>query len=41
MNDLPSKEQLLQDPIREKFVFLTSESQKQTCIGLTDKTDFL
>ena len=40
MNDLPSKEQLLQDPIREKFVFLTSESQTQTCIGLTDKTDF-
>ena len=40
MNDLPTKEQLLQDPIREKFVFLTSESQTQTCIGLTDKTDF-
>ena len=40
MNDLPTKEQLLQDPIREKFVFLTSQSQTQTCIGLTDKTDF-
>ena len=40
MNDLPSKEQLLQDPIREKFVFLTSKNHEQTCIGLTDKTDF-
>ena len=41
MNEiLPSKEQLLQDPIREKFVFLTSEKHPQTCIGLTDKTDF-
>ena len=37
---LPSKEQLLQDPIREKFVFLTSKNHEQTCIGLTDKTDF-
>jgi hypothetical protein len=37
---LPSKEQLLNDPIREKFVFLTSEKHPQTCIGLTDKTDF-
>ena len=41
MNEtLPSKEQLLQDPIREKFVFLTSKNHEQTCIGLTDKTDF-
>ena len=37
---LPTKEQLLKDPIREKFVFLTSEKHPQTCIGLTDKTDF-
>lgn len=37
---LPTKEQLLNDPIREKFVFLTSEKHPQTCIGLTDKTDF-
>ena len=40
MNDLPTREQLLKDPIREKFVFLTSEKHPQTCIGLTDKTDF-
>ena len=41
MNEtLPSKEQLLKDPIREKFVFLTSDKHPQTCIGLTDKTDF-
>ena len=38
---LPTKEQLLKDPITEKFVFLTSEKHPdQTCIGLTDKTDF-
>ena len=41
MNEiLPNKEQLLKDPIREKFVFLTSDKHPQTCIGLTDKTDF-
>ena len=41
MNDaLPTREQLLKDPIREKFVFLTSDKHPQTCIGLTDKTDF-
>ena len=40
MSDLPTKEQLLSDPIREKFVFLTSKNHEQTCIGLTDKTDF-
>ena len=40
MSDLPTREQLLKDPIREKFVFLTSEKHPQTCIGLTDKTDF-
>ena len=38
---LPTKEQLLNDPIREKFVFLTSEKHPdQTCIGLTKETDF-
>ena len=37
---LPTKEQLLNDPIREKFVFLTIEKHPQTCIGPTDKTDF-
>ena len=37
MNEtLPNKEQLLKDPIRKKFVFLTSEKHPQTCIGLTD-----
>ena len=41
MNEtLPNKEQLLKDPIREKFVFLTSDKHPQPCIGLTDKTDF-
>ena len=41
MNEtLPNKEQLLKDPIRKKFVFLTSDKHPQTCIGLTDKTDF-
>ena len=40
IEQLPTREQLLKDPIREKFVFLTSEKHPQTCIGLTDKTDF-
>ena len=41
MSDLPTKEQLLKDPITEKFVFLTSEKYpNQTCIGLTKETDF-
>ena len=41
MSDLPTKEQLLKDPITEKFVFLTSEKYRdQTCIGLTKETDF-
>ena len=41
MSDLPTKEQLLKDPITEKFVFLTSEKYPdQTCIGLTKETDF-
>ena len=38
---LPTKEQLLKDPITEKFVFLTSEKHPdQTCIGLTEETDY-
>ena len=38
---LPTKEQLLKDPITKKFVFLTSEKYPdQTCIGLTKETDF-
>ena len=38
---LPSREQLLQDPITKKFVFLESQDVKnQTCIGLTEKTDY-
>ena len=37
MNDtLPNKEQLLKDPIREKFVFLTSDKHPQTCIGIKE-----
>jgi len=40
MSDLPTREELLKDPIRDKFVFLTSKNHEQTCIGLTDKTDF-
>ena len=38
---LPTKEQILKDPITKKFVFLSSESHPdQTCIGLTSETDF-
>jgi len=38
---LPTKEQILNDPITKKFVFLNSEAYpKQTCIGLTSETDF-
>jgi|TARA_B110000902_G_scaffold220428_1_gene255388 hypothetical protein len=38
---LPSREQLLKDPITEKFVFLESENiPNQTCIGLTEKTKY-
>ena len=40
MENLPTHEDIMKDPIREKFVFLTSEKHEQTCIGLTDKTDF-
>ena len=38
---LPTQEQILQDPITKKFVFLNSETYPdQTCIGLTDETDY-
>ena len=38
---LPSREAILKDPITEKFVFLESTDIKnQTCIGLTEKTDY-
>jgi len=38
---LPTREQILKDPIIKKFVFLNSESYPdQTCIGLTSETDF-
>ena len=38
---LPTKEQILNDPITKKFVFLTSDAHPdQTCIGLTSETDF-
>ena len=39
--ELPTKEQILADPITEKFVFLESENiPNQTCIGLTEKTEY-
>ena len=38
---LPSTEQILQDPITKKFVFLNSEAYpEQTCIGLTSETEY-
>ena len=38
---LPTTEQILNDPITKKFVFLNSETYpNQTCIGLTSETDF-
>ena len=38
---LPTTEQILQDPITKKFVFLNSENYPdQTCIGLTEETDY-
>tara|TARA_Y100000816_G_C25916525_1_gene477985 strand:+ start:228 stop:653 length:426 start_codon:yes stop_codon:yes gene_type:complete len=38
---LPTTEQILQDPITKKFVFLNSDAYpEQTCIGLTEETDF-
>ena len=39
--ELPTKAQILKDPITEKFVFLESENiPNQTCIGLTEKTKY-
>ena len=41
MSNLPTLEQILKDPITKKFVFLNSkEFPNQTCIGLTEKTDY-
>ena len=38
---LPTTEQILQDPIRKKFVFLNSDAYPdQTCIGLTSETAY-
>lgn len=38
---LPTAEQILQDPITKKFVFLNSDAYPdQTCIGLTGETDY-
>ena len=38
---LPTREQILNDPITKKFVFLNSDAHpNQTCIGLTSETDF-
>ena len=38
---LPTTEQILQDPITKKFVFLNSDAYPdQTCIGLTSETDY-
>ena len=40
-SELPTMEQILKDPIIEKFVFLESEDiPNQTCIGLTKKTEY-
>ena len=38
---LPTAEQIMQDPITKKFVFLNSDAYPdQTCIGLTEDTDY-
>ena len=38
---LPTTEQILQDPITKKFVFLNSKAYpEQTCIGLTSETEY-
>ena len=38
---LPTTDQILQDPITKKFVFLNSDAYPgQTCIGLTDETGY-
>ncbi len=40
-SELPTTDQILQDPITKKFVFLNSETYPdQTCIGLTDETNY-
>ena len=40
-SELPTKKQILADPITQKFVFLENESiPDQTCIGLTEKTEY-
>jgi len=41
MSNLPTKDQILADPITKKFVFLNSNAHPdQTCIGLTSETDY-
>ena len=38
---VPSVEQILQDPITKKFLFLNSKEEPDiTAIGLTDETDY-
>jgi len=40
-SELPTKKQILADPITQKFVFLENENiPDQTCIGLTEKTEY-
>jgi hypothetical protein len=40
-SELPTKKQILTDPITQKFVFLESKDiPNQTCIGLTEKTEY-
>ena len=40
-SELPTAQQILKDPITQKFVFLESKDvPNQTCIGLTEKTDY-
>ena len=40
-SELPTTDQILQDPITKKFVFLNSDAYpNQTCIGLTSETAF-
>ena len=41
MSNLPTMEQILNDPITKKFVFLTNEEYpNQTLIGLTNETKY-
>ena len=40
-SQLPTTQQILKDPITKKFVFLESKDHPdQTCIGITDDTDY-